>query len=270
VGRQQQTVEYRRRMSERMQRLFALKSASQQEVERARTDLESAETDLRNARISVQKETVHLADLLRMPESEVTHVDETTEQAPILAPIDGQVVDRKITLGSVVEPGQELFTVSDLSSVWMTASVNEADISKVRVGSRISARTAAYPDQAFQGRVTYIAAGLDPQTRTLPVRILLPNTERKLHPGMFADAELVEGSSRKSVFIPEEAIQDLNGGSVVFARKGDTSFEPQPIEISNRLNGRAEIRAGLNEGDTIVTRGSFIVKSELLKSKVGE
>jgi len=87
---------------------------------------------------------------------------------------------------------------------------------------------------------------------------------------MFANAEISEGSSKKSIFIPEEAIQDLSGGSVVFRRVGETSFAPRPVEIATRLNGRAEIRSGLQDGDVIVTRGSFVVKSQLLKSSIGE
>jgi RND family efflux transporter MFP subunit len=270
VARQQQAVEYRKRMLERMNRLLALKSASQQEVERAQTELTSAETDLRNAQINVTKETAHLGDILRMPDAELSNITEETERPPLLAPIDGQVVDRKITVGTVLEPGQEAFTVSDLASVWMTAAVNEADIAKVRVGQPVIVRTQAYPGDPFRGRITYIGAELDTQTRTLPARVLISNRERKLHPGMFAEADIEQRSVRKTLFIPEEAIQDLNGGSVVFRRKDAGTFEPQPVTIADRSHGRAEISAGLQEGDVIVSRGSFVVKSELLKSRIGE
>jgi cobalt-zinc-cadmium efflux system membrane fusion protein len=87
---------------------------------------------------------------------------------------------------------------------------------------------------------------------------------------MFAEADIEQRSVRKTLFIPEEAIQDLNGGSVVFRRKDAGTFEPQPVTIADRSHGRAEISAGLQEGDVIVSRGSFVVKSELLKSRIGE
>lgn len=270
VARQGQAVEYRKRMLERMQRLLALKSASQQEVERTQTELTSAETDLRNAQINVRKETAHLSDILRMPETQLANLTEESERPPLLAPMDGLVIDRKITVGTVLEPGQEAFTLSDLTTVWMTAAVNEADLAKVRVGLPVIVRTPAYPHQAFPGRITYIGAQLDAQTRTLPARVLIPNRARKLHPGMFAEAEIEQHSVRQTLIIPEQALQDLNGGSVVFRQKEAGAFQPQPVTIADRSHGQAEISAGLKDGDVIVTRGSFVIKSELLKNRVGE
>lgn len=270
VARQQEAVDYRKRMLERMKRLLALKSASQQEVERAHTELTTAETDLRNAQINVGKETAHLSDILRLPDSDLRNITEETERPPIVAPIDGQVVDRKITVGTVLEPGGEAFTISNLASVWMNAAIAEADIGKVQVGLPVVVRTQAYPDESFPGRITYLGAELDAQTRTLPARALIPNKTRKLHAGMFAEAEIQQRSGRRTLLIPEDAIQDLNGGPVVFRRKDPGTFEPQPVTVADRRNGRAEISSGLHEGDVIVSRGSFVVKSELLKSRIGE
>ncbi|MDQ2842861.1 MAG: efflux RND transporter periplasmic adaptor subunit [Acidobacteriota bacterium] len=270
VSRQEEVVDYRRRMRDKMQRLLALKSASPQEVERAQTDLQSAQTDLQNARINRQKETIHLADILGVPESDLAKVNEESELAPVLAPISGLVIDRKVTLGTIVEPGQETFTITDLGTVWMIASVNEMDLAKLHAGSIATVTSQAYPDQAFEGKVTFLAPQVDPQTRTLQARILLMNRGDKLHPGMFANAQIQQGSSRRAIFVPERAIQELNGGSVVFARTGDKSFEPRPIKIARRMNGEAEVSAGLKNGDSIVTDGSFVVKSELLKSQIGQ
>ncbi len=269
VSRQTEMVDYRSRMRDRMQRLLALKSSSPQELERAETDLHSAQTDLQNARISQQKEQIHLADLLGVPETTLKPND-TSELSPILAPIDGEVVDRKITLGAILEPGQEAFTISNLASLWMIASVNETDLPKLHLGSPASVLTQAYPNQPFEGRVTFIAPEVDPQTRTLQARILLANPAHKLHPGMFANAQISAGSSRRAIFIPEQALQDLNGGSIVFVEKQPGVYQPRSVEIAHRLNGEAEIAAGLKSGETIVTDGSFIVKSELLKSQIGQ
>ena len=270
IRRQQDAVDYRTRMRDRMQRLIELKSASPQELERSQSDLRSAQTDLQNARINQQKETTHLADLLRIPESQAGNITEQTELAPILAPIDGVVVDRKVGLGTIVEPGVETFTITNLASVWMVASIGEPDIAKVRVGSVATVSSQAYPEETFSGRVTYIAPQIDPQTRTLQVRILLPNGKRKLHPGLFANAQIAQGASRRSIFVSEKALQNLNGGSVVFVKTGPDTFEPRPVSIARRANGEAEIAAGLKDGETIVTDGSFVVKSELLKSQIGQ
>jgi membrane fusion protein, heavy metal efflux system len=270
VNRQKNVVAYQERMRDRVIRLYDLKSASKQEVEKAETDLRSAQADLTNARIAVEKEVVHLTDILRIPASALTNIDEEAEQVPVIAPISGTVVNRIITPGTVVEPGEEVFTVSDLSSVWMIASVSEGDISKVHVGNQAQILSQAYPDQAFRGKVTRLGTELDPKTRTLQVRILIPNPEAKLRAGMYVNAQLIQGMSRQALFVPEEAIQDVNGNSVVFLRKADNTFEPKPIQIAHRLNGQAEVSAGLNSGDAVVVKGSFVVKSQMLKSQIGE
>ncbi len=270
VQRQQQMVEYQRRMRDRMNRLFALKSASAQEVEKSEADLRNAQTDLKNAQVSVAKEAAHLSDILSLPEDRLGSLDEKTEQVPVISPISGTVIDRKITLGTVVETGSEIFTVSDLATVWMLASVNETEIAGLRVGSAAQITTQAYPDRVFTGRVTRLGTQLDPQTRTLQVRIVLPNNGLKLRPAMFASAQIEEGQTRKAIFVPEEAIQNINGGSMVFLRKNNEMFSAQPVQVARRVNGEAEISTGLHPGDAIAVQGSFVIKSELLKSQIGE
>jgi cobalt-zinc-cadmium efflux system membrane fusion protein len=270
VNRQQSAVTYQERMRDRMIRLYGLKSASKQEVEKAEADLRSAQTDLANARIAVEKEATHLTDILRIPASALTSINEEAEQVPVIAPISGTVVNRTITPGTVVEPGDEVFTVSDLSSVWMIASVSEVDISKVQAGNKAQIQSQAYPGAAFRGQVTRLGSELDPKTRTLQVRILVPNEGMKLRTGMYVNARIMQGMSRQALFVPEEAIQDVNGSPIVFLRKAGDLFEPKPIQIARRLNGEAEISAGLNSGDTVVVKGSFVVKSQMLKSQIGE
>ena len=270
VTRQKTMVLYQQRMRDRMIRLFDLKSASRQEVEKAESDLKSAQTDLANAQISVDKEVAHLTDILNLPASALPNINESTEQVPVVSTLNGVVIDRKISLGSVVEPGEEVFTVSDLNSVWMIASVNESDIAKVRVGNKASILSQAYPNQAFTGQVTRLGTELDPKTRTLQARIVVPNPRRKLRSGMYVNAQLTQGISRPGIFVPEEAIQEINGGSFVFLRRPRNVFEAIPIQIAQHLNGRAQVSAGLRPGDALVVKGSFVVKSEMLKSQIGE
>ncbi len=270
VDRQEQLVDYQRRMRDRMARLFQLKSASPQEVERTEADLRSAQTNLHDAHYSVTKEAEHLSDILGLPKSQLGHITDATEQVPIVSPINGTVMDRKVTLGTVVDPGMEVYTVSDLSSVWMLASVNETDIAKVRVGDEVQLMTQAYPDKAFQGRVLRVGPQFDPQTRTLLVRIVVPNPHRDLKPEMYVSAQVYSGGSKKSIIVPEVAVQNINGGSVVFVKTSDDTFEVKPVEIARRMNGQAEIGQGLKPGDAVVTQGSFVVKSEMLKSQIGQ
>lgn len=270
VKRQETALAYQQQMRDRMLRLFALKSASRQEVDKAETDVHSAETDLANAHIAVNKEVAHLTDILHVPASSLPNINETTEQVPVVAPSAGVVVNRAITLGAVVEPGQEVYTITDLHTVWMMASVNEADIGKVHIGQSVRILTQAYPDQAFSGKVLRLGTELDAKTRTLQATIVIPNQEQKLRPAMFANAQVSQGQSRQSLFVPEDSVQDLNGGSIVFVRTKPNTFEPRVIEIAHRLHGEAEISSGLKPGDAVVEKGSFVVKSEMLKSQIGE
>ena len=138
------------------------------------------------------------------------------------------------------------------------------------MGDRAKVLTQAYPDEAFSGIVTRLGTELDPKTRTLPVRITVPNPALKLRIAMYANARIARGLSHQAIFVPEEALQDVNGSSIVFVRQGGDSFEPRAVEIAHRLNGEAEIAGGLKPGEAIVVKGSFVVKSEMLKSQIGE
>ncbi len=268
--RQEDVLAYRQRMRDRMLRLYQLKSASKQEVERSETELQSARTELANSKIAVNREVAHLTDILHLPESALKNINETTEEVPAIASLTGTVISRMITPGAVVEPGQALFTISDVGSVWMMASVYEPDIAKVSVGKQARIVSAAYPNEVFPGTVTRLGTELDPKTRTLQVRIVVPNPERKLRIGMYVNARVLQQSVRHAIFIPETAIQEVNGGSVAFVHTGANKFEMRPLEIAHRLNGEAEIGAGLKPGESVVTQGSFIVKSEMLKSQIAQ
>jgi multidrug efflux pump subunit AcrA (membrane-fusion protein) len=270
VQRQRSALRYQEQTRDRMGRLYALKSASKQEVDKADTDVRSAQTDLANAETAVQKEVAHLTDILHLSASSLANIDETTEQVPVIAPASGTVVNRMITPGAVVEPGQEVFTVSDLSSVWMMASLIEADISKVHTGQRVRVLVQAYPDQPFEGMVQRAGPQLDTTTRTLQVRVVIPNAGQKLRPGMYSTAQIDEGESTPALFVPEEAIQDVNGGSMVFVRTKPGVFEARAVQIAQRVRGEAQISQGLKPGEAVVFKGAFVLKSEMLKSQIGE
>ncbi len=164
----------------------------------------------------------------------------------------------------------ETFVVSDLNTVWVTASLNERDLSLIHAGASARVTTQAYPNQTFVGRVALVGDTLDPATRTVPVRIIVANPGIRLRPQMFATASIDQPATRAAVFAPEDALQNINGMQVVFVTEDGKSFRSQAVQLGTRAGQRVEVVQGLKPGDHIAVAGAFMVKSELLKGSMGE
>lgn len=264
---------YAREVRDRTRRLYVLKAASRQQVESAETALTSAEASLSDARTEVRKARAHLTEFFGLPVGNARNARPaiaipTDDLVPVRATAAGIVVRRTITPGTVVSPGQELFTVSNPSTLWMFANVNEADLSELRVGETVQIRVRAYPDKTFVGRVTMLGEELDPRTRTLQVRVLVPNPEGALRAAMYANAEIERRSKTSALFVPESAEQEINGQAVVFVRIAPDRFEPRPIRIVRKANRMMEVSEGLTPGEWVVTHGTFILKTELFRSSL--
>jgi RND family efflux transporter MFP subunit len=130
--------------------------------------------------------------------------------------------------------------------------------------------TQAYPDTAFPARVERVGDLLDPTTRTIPVRIAVRNPGTELRPGMFASAHIEGPRTRTALFVPEDALQDVNGNQVVFTTSDGETFKAQIVKLGTRTRGKAEVVEGLKPGDHVVVNGAFMVKGELLKGTVGD
>ena len=224
-----------------------------------------------DAEADVHMEREHLSELLQVPPSSLNASNlYDRDLIPIRSPLEGVVIARNISVGQVVDTGFDAFDVSDLATVWVTAALNQQDLSLVHIGAPAQVVTSGYPDQTFPGHVAMVGDTLDPQTRTVPVRVVVPNPQRKLRPGMFASAHLAEPSTRDALFVPEDALQDINGMRVVFVVRDGKTFQARTVELGTRSNGKAEVLTGLSPGDRIVVNGAFMVKSEMLKGTMGE
>ena len=248
---------YARTVRDRYQKLYELQYASREESERSELQYEKAFASLAAAR-------AHLAGMLQVPERGLEKLDIDSDAMPIKAPHDGIVIARTITPGMALQPGSETFTVSDLSSLWMIAAVSENDIHAVRIGQAVAVSVGAFPNTSFVGHVDLIGPQLDPTTRTLSVRVLIPNADGRLRPDMFGTAEIAEGGSREAIFVPEVSVQDMNGNSVVFVRHGEETFEARPVQTGTRHDGLVELRTGVRSGESVVDDGAFVVKSQFL------
>ena len=186
------------------------------------------------------------------------------------APIGGQVIERIGTVGEMVDKTKELYTISDPTNVWVIADVNANDIAAVHVGQQAAIHTMAYPDEAFAGAVVLISPEVGEKTHTVDVRIEVDNQSVKLKPGMFTDTEIVTSTLDNVVVIPDEAIQRLDEQEIVFVATDAHTFTKRIVKTGHTQNGDIEILDGLRDGERVVTKGSFLLKSELSKNAFGE
>ncbi len=189
---------------------------------------------------------------------------------PIGAPFSGVITKVQVAPGEVVDSENELFTIADLSRVWVQAEVYEKDLGRIRLGQAAIIRVDTYLEQPFRGIVTYISDILDPQTRTARVRCDVPNADVKLKLDMFATVELPTTFQRRAVAVPASAVQQLDGKNVVFVRKDATSFESRPVQVGKTVNGQTEITSGLQDGEPVVIQGAFHLKSIVAGKELGE
>ncbi len=270
VDRQKGGVVFAKEAQERYHHLYSIQAASLEEAQRSDQGVLEAERLLVDAQANVHMEREHLSELLQVPPESITLQNiYDRELIPIRSPISGVVMTRNVSVGQVVQTGFDAFDVSDLSTVWVTAALNQQDLPLIHNGALAEVVTAGYPDQIFHGRVEMVGDMLDSQTRTVPVRVVVPNPDRKLRPGMFASAHLAEPATRDAFFVPESALQDINGMEVVFVTHDGESFKAQTVEAGTRSRDKAEIVTGLVPGTHVVTQGAYMVKSEMLKNTMG-
>jgi Cu(I)/Ag(I) efflux system membrane fusion protein len=178
------------------------------------------------------------------------------------APIDGEVLERNWSDGQRFKAGDVAFKIADESSVWVMSEIAEGDIAAVRTGQKVTITTRAYPSRIFSGAVTVIYPRLKKETRTIPVRIELPNPDLALVPNMYVDVNITTGLDKKVVAIPKSAIVNDGSREVVLLDVGDGRFEPRQIKVGRRGDGFVQVLGGVSEGDKIVFNGNFLIDAE--------
>jgi RND family efflux transporter MFP subunit len=197
-------------------------------------------------------------------EAQIRKLDETGEVSRTLtfrSPISGVVTDRKAFPQTSVNPDTELYTVADLSTVWVDADIYEYELPYVKVGQRAEIQLSYYPGKTWNGRVSFVYPTLDPATRTVKVRLEFPNPNLQLKPQMFANVKL-KVNYGKQVVVPEEAVLDAGKDQSVFVARDGGSFEPRKITAGPKFDGKVVVLSGLKPGETIVTSGNFLIDSE--------
>ncbi len=187
----------------------------------------------------------------------------------LTAPFSGVVIEKEAVLGELAKPDKSLFTVADLSSVWIEANVAEKDVEKLALGASAAITVSAYPSEVFRGRVSYLANIVDKQTRTIKARIEIPNREGKLRIDMYAKAAIDHAEVHEALVLPQDAVLMVEGRPTVFLPTED-GFAPRRVELGARLKGHVVIASGLKAGEKVVTAGTYALKARQLKSQIGE
>lgn len=182
-------------------------------------------------------------------------------EAPVLAPIGGQVVEQLVSVGQLLQPGTtQCFTLSDTNSVWVLVNIYQKDLPYVRVGDAVTIQTDSYPD-AFQGHISYVAASLDPNTRTLQARIETVNPGEKLKKDMYVTASVQAGKIENAITVPDSAVlRDSENQPFVYVEASPNQFGRRPVTVGESLRGQTQITAGLQPGDRVIGDGSLFLQ----------
>ncbi|QSV46667.1 efflux RND transporter periplasmic adaptor subunit [Geobacter benzoatilyticus] len=234
----------------------------------ARKDILQAETDYQMARTELHTDEERLS-LYGVAPSDIKNANHRKPLLPVRSPIGGIITEKHAIVGELADPSTSLYTVADLSSVWVMVDINEKDLAKVHRGQPAAVTVSAFPELKLKGRITYIADLVDEATRTVKARVEVANPGRKLKPEMFASVELALAADAPPVLaVPEDAVQDLDGEKVVFVAEGSDEFAARPVQTGRAAGGLVEIVSGLAEGENYAVKGSFILKSELKKGEM--
>lgn len=247
----------------RAKELYDNKAVSLAELQRREAAMKTARAEVREAQNRLQ--------LLGVPPEEIERLDrELTIRAdmPLRAPFDGRVITRNITRGEVVETEQKLFTVANLTDVWVIGNVPEKDVQFIRTDQNVSVVLAAYPHAIFSGTITYVGDVLDPATRTMAFRVTVSNPDRLLKPEMFAIISVLAASNPDVLSVPIAAVQDGPAGKTVFVQREVGTFEARTVKLGNEEGDVVRVLDGLKAGEQVVTKGSFALKSEMERHKI--
>jgi len=257
--------EFAKENLQRIKSLFESNISSKKSYLLAQAEYEKAKGEFLAVREKLVSIGITDQDIVKSGENENTNL-------PILdikAPISGKIIERDITVGEYIESTRNLFRIIDISKLWVDADIYEKDISKVKLGQNVDIIVKTYPDKIYNGEIIYIGDVLNSDTKTLTIRTILNNPENILKPYMFSTVRIYYGDGKSQLTVSTSAVESSNDEKYVFVVEDANVFEKRIVVCGIESGGLTEIIAGLEEGENVVIKGSFILRSELEKSKLG-
>lgn len=260
-------------------RAHSATNQAQRAVERAQQLIQadvigSAELQRREAELSIARAELRAATdqllLLGVSESYIERLrtkGQLSSYAGVNAPRSGVVIERKISQGQVAQPGDPLFTIADLSKVWVVGALPEQDASAVQMGQRVEIRVPALPQRQFKGKVVFVSDTISPETRTLMVRTEVDNADRALKPQMLATLRII-GAARQQPAVPEAAVVRDNDRDHVFVQVASGQFRLTPVELAPASGGLRPLLKGPAAGTPIVVDGAFHLNNERKRAEL--
>ncbi len=226
----------------------------------AERDLQQAESDRNQARADLNAAEQGLKILGVKDPNSLANAAATAE-IPVLAPISGEVVERLVSPGQVLQAGQtQAFTISNMGTVWVLANIYQTDLAYVHTGDDVVVQTDAYPD-IFHGRISYVSPALDPNTRTLQARIVVDNKGEKLKRDMYCTVTVTAGTVNNAIAVPDAAVlRDDENLPFVYVENGTNQFGRRSVRIGESTNGKTQILSGLSTSDRVVGNGSLFLQ----------
>ncbi len=269
--------EVSRKILDRAESLLQVEAIARQEYEvrHAQYEQAAAAVGSQQAELARVEEKLHRfgltdEDIAELKTSPHESPHRTASHNVSSAPFSGVIVKYDVSPGELVDRDKALFTLVDTSSVWVLANLYEKDIGLVEAGGECQVEVSSYPNEVFRGNVTYISDFLDPASRTAKVRCVVDNSDGRLKLEMFADVRIPSRESRDSATVPVSALQEVNGQTVVFVKIAATRFEKRVLGVGDQGEDWAEVVRGLEASEEVVTKGSFYLKSILLREQIGD
>jgi len=238
---------------DRAKDLFAHHAIADRDLLQAESDRIQAQADLSAAQEGMR--------ILGIPKPEDLEKSPISAQSPLLAPIGGEIVERLVSPGQVMQAGTtQAFTISDMNTVWVLANVYQSDLAYVHDGDAVTVTTDSYPDK-FSGKISFLSPALDPNTRTLQARIVVDNHGGKLKKDMYCVATVTAGIISNAIAVPDAGVlRDDENQPFVYVASGSNQFGRRPVDIGQSENGQTQILKGLSPGDKVAANGSLFLQ----------